>query len=136
MHTNGSGPGVRARAVHVVPERRESEGRMSLGFRRQGPWWMSLPPTTSLDGCGEENPAWSNQIQQNPIHNFTCIITVTAKYMKLKLNRVIWTAETKRERMAQLICLRRQYSGFEMASHDSERREGRDVTVFGCGGVL
>ena len=45
--------GAEAEAVRVAPERRKSEGRAAHGSRRQGLWWTSLPPSTSLDGCGE-----------------------------------------------------------------------------------
>ncbi|QCE14299.1 hypothetical protein DEO72_LG11g1298 [Vigna unguiculata] len=49
-----AGPGVRAEADRVAPEKRENGGRMSRGSRRQRPWWTPVSPATAVADCGEE----------------------------------------------------------------------------------
>ncbi|QCD89549.1 hypothetical protein DEO72_LG4g495 [Vigna unguiculata] len=43
--------GVRVEAVRTALGSRKSEGHMSLGSRRQGPWWTPVSLMTSLAGC-------------------------------------------------------------------------------------
>jgi len=43
--------GVRVEVVQTALGSRKSEGRMSLGSRRQGPWWTPVSLMTSLVSC-------------------------------------------------------------------------------------